>query len=60
MQSICRKTQPSRKLIEGGDFLTVTPTKSKRLFEKTVHHRGAVWFPNQGARSFLNIFLKVF
>lgn len=32
------KTQPSCKLIEGGDFLTVTATKNKLLFEKTVDH----------------------
>lgn len=52
MQSIYWKTQPSCKLIEGGDFLTVTLIKNKLLFEKTVHHPGTVLFPNYGTHAY--------
>lgn len=59
MQSICWKTQSSCKLIEGGDFLTVTLIKNKLLFEKTVHHPGTVLFQNYGTHAYsLTYFLK--
>lgn len=44
MHSICWETQPSCKLIESGDFLTVTLTKNKPLIEKTVDHPGTFFF----------------